>query len=323
MTSKKYVYSVLIVTLFLFLFFSLTTYFFYKTSQHMFWINNAFTKKELYSKTIEQPKVIFSAGSSTLFGVDTKTIEESLNTPVLNYGTHAGLRTDYILYRTKQIAKKGDTVIFPIEYHNILWDGAQSIVRRNYILTHDHTFFINEINLLDKVKMLMSIKPIDLAKSFKDELKGVKKAKIGENYNSDTLNKNGDETYKKGNYSKKIQQGKPFEFEEFYETKGLSKIKDFSKWAKENGVHFVLTFPSTLYFDIYDSEEYQKFFKELKSYFNKNDIKFIGEPNHFFYKEKYFYDSYYHLNDIGSTFHTKKLLDLLVNSNVIKKGNHE
>jgi len=315
MTSKKYLYSVLIVTLVFFFFFSFATYFFYKTSQQMLWINNIFAKKEEYSKTIDRPKIIFSAGSSTLFGINTKTIEDSLNIPVLNYGTHAGLRTDYILYKIKQVAKRGDIVIFPIEYHNILWDGAQSLVRRNYILTHDHAFFINEMNLLDEIKMLISVKPGDLIKSFIDELKDVKKAKIGEHYNSDTLNKNGDETYKKGNYPKKIEKDKPFKFEEFYETKGLSKIKDFSQWAKRNGVNFIFSFPSTLHFNVYDSIKYQKFFKELKSYLKNNDIKFIGEPNDFLYKEDYFYDTSYHLNDVGSRIHTKKLLHLIKESN--------
>ena len=41
---------------------------------------------------------------------------------------------------------------------------------------------------------------------------------------------------------------------------------------------------------------------------SEHNIKTIGSPNDFFYKQDFFYDTQYHLNSSGMTCHTKRLL---------------
>lgn len=311
MTYKEFIYKILILIFIVFIVYISIIFLYFKMPQHTLWINNCFIKKDAISKKIHNPKIVFVAGSSTLFGVNTKTIEKKLKIPTLNFGIHAGLRTDYILYRTRKILHKGDTVILLFEYQNLTWNGEESVARRNYILTHDHTFFTKEMDLIDKLKMLASVKPTELFHSIKNQFKDIKKAEIGKNYNSDTLNENGDETYKIGNKFSKILDGKPFTFNEFFETKGLREIKKFSIWCKNHGVYLYVSFPSTLYFKDFEEIKYKNYFLNLKNYFKNNNIDVFGNPYEFFYSKEYFYDSFYHLNKKGAKIHTEQLIDIL------------
>ncbi|HPG73671.1 MAG TPA: hypothetical protein PLM49_05215, partial [Bacteroidales bacterium] len=47
--------------------------------------------------SIKSPKIIFAGGSNLPFGIDSKMIQDSLHTPVVNLGLHAGLGLDFML----------------------------------------------------------------------------------------------------------------------------------------------------------------------------------------------------------------------------------
>ena len=109
---------------------------------------------------------------------------------------HAGLQTDYILYRTKKVLKPGDIVVLPFEYQMLTWNGEDDDTRTDYILTHDKEFFFSDLTLGQQLSMIYSISIKDFLKSIEQQLKTPSKSKNGEGYTSDTLNKNGDETLK-------------------------------------------------------------------------------------------------------------------------------
>lgn len=304
---KILVLKYIILISLLFIISGVLNYFFYSSKVTTEWVANSFVKKDAYAMSINKPKIVFSGGSNVLFGIETHYIEKFFNIPTVNFGLNAGLKTDYLIYRTKQILNNGDIVILPLEYENFTWSGSQSKMRINHILTHDKTFFNEQMSIKDQLLMLYSIKPYDLLKS-----KLVKNDKNKE-YDSKTLNKNGDETKKnflKESLKKTIIT--PFKITDFYESKGLIEIKKFNKWCKKNNINLYLTFPNTVKLSEYNNIKYKEYFANLLNYFKTNDIKIIGKPLDFMFPLDFFYDSTYHLNEVGSKIRTEQFIKMML-----------
>lgn len=308
MNSKIFLYILMAFFILITISFGMMNFFFYKVPQSTIWIDNCFIKKDSYAKSILDKKIVFTSGSNTLYGMETNIIEKALNIPVVNMAIHAGLKTDYILYRAKKILNSGDIIILPFEYQNLTWDGEEEESRSDYVLTHDKDFFLKELSLKEKLSMIYSITPINLINSLKEQLSITKEAQIGKGYTSITLNKNGDETYKDGYTNKKH---KPFELPERHETLGLEKIKDFNKWCKENNIRLFVTFPNTINHKEYFQEPYNKYFNTLLEYFSENKIEVIGKPVDSLYPINYFYDTNYHMNKKGAEIRTEEFLGKL------------
>lgn len=73
--------------------------------------------------TVSQPRIIFIGGSNIAFGIDSKTLKDSLHLNVVNMGLHGGIGIRYPLEDCLQYVKKGDVVVFQFEYGNFLTNG--------------------------------------------------------------------------------------------------------------------------------------------------------------------------------------------------------
>jgi len=308
-TNKKIIQIFFISILSSMILISLVNYIFYKVPLSTSWIKEVYLKKDSYAKSILQPKLIVTGGSGVLFSVETNYLEKKLNVPVVNLGVNAGLKSDYILYRTKKDLNSGDSVLIILEYPNLVWNGEQSTMRTDYILTHDKNFFLFEMSLLDKITMLNSIAtPLQYIRAIKQNRVVPNESKKGSKYNSDTINANGDETLKKSkNKGLDIKKFMPFIIPDNVETKGLLSVLKFNKWCIKNNIKVLVSFPATLRHKEYFTKEYQKYFTNLINYLLKNNLKIIGKPSDFLYDTQYFYDTNYHLNTKGAAMHTKQL----------------
>lgn len=311
MKNKNFLYITIISFVCITILSGVFNHVFYKVPQSTIWINNCFLKKDNYAKSISNNKIVFTSGSNTLYGMETETIEKELNIPVVNMAIHAGLKTDYILYRAKNILNKGDIIILPFEYENFIWDGEESDTRTKYVLTHDKNFFINELNLKEKLSMLYSIKPSDLVFSILEQSKPAKEKPIGLAYTSITLNKNGDETYKSGTEKKLYNQQKPFELPLSEVTLGLKKINEFNNWCIKNGIKLFVTYPNIIKQKSFSEDSYKDFFITLSEYFQKHNISIIGKATDSMYPVNYFYDTRYHMNKEGAKVRTNEFLSKL------------
>jgi hypothetical protein len=310
-THKLFIKLTFLFTLTLTITFGVMVAYIFETPQSALWVNNSFLVKDRYAKTINTSKIVFTSGSNTLFGVDTVDVEKELKIPTVNMAIHAGLTTDYILHRTKKILKDGDVVIIPFEYESLIWDGEQNEVRTQYILTHDREYY-NNMNIYEQLSMLYSVNLLDFLASIREKIKNPVKREIGKGYNSDTLNTNGDETYKNGTKSGFLKTYKaPFKLTNLKETIGLVRIKDFSLWCKKNNIKLFITYPNIINNKEYYQDSYLNYFNYLKKYFNENNIEVIGTPHDSMYPLKYFYDTSYHMNTKGSKIRTKELINII------------
>ena len=120
------------------------------------------------------------------------------------------------------------------------------------------------------------------------------------------LNENGDIV---GNVGKRNLAGLgplPVQPGEIKETEGLMLIKDFSRWAKENGVTVYLSYANRVYSRDIEREEFKRYYDKLKRYLTDNNIAVLGTPYDFFFSEELFYDTLYHLNETGVTLRTQQ-----------------
>ena len=142
MIYKRFIFATFSFTILLTFLFGIINLFFYKVPQNTLWIKNCFTIKDKYADSIKTKKIVFSSGSNTLYGLNTIEIEKNIGIKSVNLAIHAGLQTDYILYRTKKVLKPGDIVVLPFEYQMLTWNGEDDDTRTDYILTHDKIFFL-------------------------------------------------------------------------------------------------------------------------------------------------------------------------------------
>lgn len=318
---KKYIVMSFALAVGLFPLYLGAVYLLANTPNHeILWVNNCVIKKESIAKGIKKPKIVFSGGSATLFGIRTNTIEQEFNKPSVNLAVHAELQIDYIIYRAKKVLKRGDIAVLTPEHHLYFSNGELHKVKSRYVKAYDVEYF-QKLPLKEKLSYFYSVGQSDFLKNLKNYLIfDNKEPTDGTEYNSVTLNENGDETSNVSNEKtrKMLLKIRPMVIQKvFTETYALKVIKDFNMWCRENNIKFYLAFPPTVYFKEYDSNEYKNYFGNLQRYFNENAIKMIGSPNYFFYDISLFYDTEYHLNQEGAVLNTKRLIDRMKEANVL------
>jgi hypothetical protein len=80
-----------------------------------YWIREFIIVKRYQAAAMPSPKLIFSGGSCTLFGIDAAAVQKSLQMPAINLGLHAAMRLEDHLAEARSAAKSGDIIILSLE----------------------------------------------------------------------------------------------------------------------------------------------------------------------------------------------------------------
>jgi hypothetical protein len=275
------------------------------------WKDYAVKKERLVREIGETPKIILDGGSATLYGIRAKDVQRAFGLPTVNLALCAGFDLDYIFYRLKKMAKRGDVVILPLEYEHFLYAGGTSSFKASYILSNDREFFVHELRWSQKLEYLRHI--MGFNKVFKAVKKSLSRRLTP--WPLGMLNDNGDITENLGKQSLAGMGPVPVQPGEIKETEGLMLIKNFSRWAKENGVTVYLSYANRVYSKDYEGEEYARYFENLRRYLIQNNMVVLGTPYDFFFPEDLFYNTLYHLNETGVTLRTKNFIRMLANTN--------
>ena len=276
------------------------------------WINDLLTIKRDIVLSKDGRRLLVVSGSNGHFGIRTKDIEKSLSIPTVNFSSHAGLSLGYILYHARTIAKSGDIILLPIEYEFYMRDGDLHNVYVDYVTSWDAHYF-REMSLLNKAKFISSIGVERLQAGLKSifYLSDKKSFDI-----SEKLNENGDEIFNKASGQteeerEKIARLKPLKLLFNRNAKSLQRLKKFALWAGDHNVKLIATYPNTVYFPNYQHGQYKTYFLHIKEFWNGLGVQVLGNPYDFMHEKKYFLNSGYHLNDVGMSLSTKRLIELL------------
>ena len=275
------------------------------------WKNYAVKKEHAMRMTSEKPRIVLDGGSATLYGVRAKDMEEAFGLPTVNLALCGGFDLDYIFYKLKEVVKRGDIVILPLEHELFFYAGSTSSFKASYILSCDREYFLHALNWRQKFEY------VRLVMAFNKVFKAVKKARSRRSnpWPLGKLNQNGDIT---GNVGKHELAGLcpvPFQRGDIKETQGLMLIKDFNRWAQENGITVYLSFANRVYSSDYKSKECVTYFENLMDYLSRNNISVIGSPYDFFFPKDLFYDTLYHLNETGAALRTQSFIRMLADKN--------
>lgn len=286
-----------------------------QTSGQSLWINELYTIKLSIAKSIETPKLVIVSGSSSLFGISCKMIHEETQVPCLNGATHAGLGVKYILNRAHFLVKSGDTVLLPLEYAHYKSNNIPRSVLVNYVLEHDPKYLISS-DIAHSLRIITGIPFNKIVEKISYRFKSPKIIKTP--YHSKNINEFGDET---GNLKSDINEKQLNNLIELKPDKniadsikdnhGLQTIKDFISWCSKNNIKVITTWPNTVWFNVYKEQKQQDFLISIKKFYEELKIPVLGKPEEFMYDKSLFYDSRYHLNDVGVRQRTQQLIDLL------------
>lgn len=318
MSNIKYrrgVITVIITTCFLGLSMAYSILFFKKISPtpEVIWINECLKKKSAYSVVQRTPKIVFSSGSNTLFGVRTKDIENYFKVPCVNLAVNVGLQIDYILANVKQNVKPGDIVILPLEFECYSWEGDHTFTKLNYTLNFDKDFFLR-LPVLDQLEALFAYTaPRKFYLLAKDSYRGAVFFERKNGYQSCSLNANGDETINIGSKVKISELHEKVNLSTFKGSHGLNIIGDFLCWAERNNIAVIFCWPVIVKDKYQGTDDFKKC---LISEFGINRV--LGDSEDFVYAYDLFYDSAYHLNNRGVTYRTQKIISLLKKHKLFK-----
>lgn len=65
-----------------------------------------------------KPKIVLLGGSNVLYGIDAAQIVRKNKFPTVNYGTHAALNLDFLLWRASKVLNPGDVVVLSLEWEH-------------------------------------------------------------------------------------------------------------------------------------------------------------------------------------------------------------
>lgn len=286
---------------------------FYKEYSSTYIYKLYYDKKINYAKQFKSPRIFVSGGSNVRFGIKTAYMQEELNIPSINMALAMGFEPDYLFHMLKKVIKKGDIVIIPMEYQNLLLEKYSDEARKNYILTYDIEYLFS-LSLYDIFDTIFSVRIENILRSWKDTFFLNYKS-----YNEQLkmINANGDQIKNYGMKFKGKAKGYKLNNKPLKEYLGIKPIINFNKYCQKNGIEFYMTFPNIMYSEKLYQQKYLNFYEELILFYKNNNIKYIDYPTNTIFDKSLFYDSQYHLNQNGMDIRTKKLIDI-IKKNILK-----
>jgi len=276
------------------------------------WIYDLDTVKSSYAHSIKTPKLLLVSGSNTLYGISCQMIQEETGVPCINTALTQELGLDYILTHARTFAKAGDTILMPLEYQLYTSDGKPSDLLIDYVFAYAPDY-LKSTKLLSQIRLVGGISFERLTQGmvakFKPlQLKNTDKSRI--NQNGDVTD-NGKDKMAEDQYNA-MAAWNPFNLGSYKITNYSKKeILKFIYWCKKNNINIVSTWPSTVSFDAYQQPKSQDFFQSIEDFYQSIHVPVIGTPRDFLYDKSLFFNSTYHLNDVGRCQRTRQIIELI------------
>lgn len=263
--------------------------------------------KQNIAEKIQAERVFLLGGSGVFYSVRAQELQSKLGVAVVNDGLHVGLGIDYLLYRAQQHLRTGDTVVLELEYANY-FSTAPTRITAEYVLPYDLKYFFSQ-TLKNKFAILRQLTPAEYGSRIYDAALGLK---IDPKKYLMNINNNGDLTANTlASQSEKYRAG----LNKFQPIKNASLGQDsvrlisgFVKWCKMHGVRVIAGYPAAMDFPEYHFGNEAVFFNSLNSFYHSLGVITLGQPFDFFFPKSMFYDTPYHLHDVGAVTMTELMV---------------
>ncbi len=258
-------------------------------------------------RDIKEDKVVLIGGSSLAFGVDSKTMEEHLGMPVVNFGLYATLGTKVMLDLSKSGVRRGDIVVICPEidaqtlslYYNAeaMWQACDSDMSLLFGIGAD-----NVGDMIGGFWGYLSDK-LEYARGDGLNVSGV--------YTKAAFNEYGDIIYERP-YNQMTLGYDPNKMitlsETVFDESFVEYVNSYVRWAKMKGATVYFSFPPMNREAVLttDADELHAFYQFLS---DSLDCEVISDVSNYIFDGGYFYDSNFHLNDAGVPIRTMQLVE--------------
>jgi len=279
----------------------------------------AVLEKDRLIRTTPSPKLIFVGGSNLAFGLDSRMIRDSLNVNVVNMGLYAKLGLRYMLAQVKPYIRPGDVLVIAPEYDQFYGKFSEGDNTLNTALLYAPADRIGDfIKSYSVIDVVLRPRAENIRRGFLQataEAFGVKDKyfPLDTNpvYNRRSFDHYGDMMAHLGRKSinpDSIYVGRLPPESEFNE-RTLDDLNVIGDEARVRGAHAYFLFPS------YIDRSYalnagaiawleQRLRKDMR-------ITVLGTPKDFVYPSNWFFDTRYHLNELGRGSRTVKMIGIL------------
>jgi hypothetical protein len=215
------------------------------------WIDGMYRRKEVAADRAaaradesHRPRLVVIGGSGSLLGVDAELLEMKLGVPVVNFGLHAGLATEYLLYRSRREIRPGDSVLLCPEYE--LWGyPAETFtdIEWGYVTSYDRRFLLD----MDRGRALRVLYSLPLSEHV-SSLRGWWKRVRGTHYqtrpgyNLGFIGPNGD--LRSSRAKTPFPPIVNYPFPDVRTAESVRYFRAFAEWARANNVRVFMTWPN-------------------------------------------------------------------------------
>jgi hypothetical protein len=269
-------------------------------------------------------KIVLVGGSNLSYGVDSKLLQSATGCPVVNMGMNGYFGVRYMLEEVKQQIDPSDVVVLSFEYDNLFKsvDGSPTshlaIIKAlprvfSYLSLKQKLYAIGAIPTVAQTKILRLI----------DELiTNVKEPIAGKSYQGDpSTDLNIIESLKsftpEGDIVGHLGAVWPFDREAAVVPEGatidpemIALMQDFAADMKKRGVPVIVSYTPFMR-EAYDEleDDLARFHAMIKS---SPPLIAPSPPSSFVFDQSLFFDTVYHLNDLGRPLRTQKMADDLL-----------
>lgn len=263
------------------------------------------------------PKIIFVGGSNAAYGIDSKSIEDSLKIPVVNMGLHAGFGLMFMLNEVESSINEGDVIVVLPEYHHFtsknIFYGEKVLVA---LLTDVDRKNIKYITIKQAFHLFPLAVKYSVSKILRIQM-DIMDSGDGKNYesvyNRNSFNKYGDEVmhWEYPNQPigvlKSVRTKSDDLFNESFEFLGQFRNK-----VSKKGVSFYLLPPSLMSTSF---ENDLLTINQIEKKMNNIGLPFQILPIDFAYADSLYFNTAYHLNKQGVNLRTQRIISFLKEKN--------
>ncbi|HUQ18329.1 MAG TPA: hypothetical protein VM099_01845 [Gemmatimonadaceae bacterium] len=279
----------------------------------------AVLEKDRLIRNTPSPKIILVGGSNLAFGVDSKLLQDSLGLPVVNMGLYAKLGLRYMLAQVKPYVHAGDVVVVVPEYDQFYGQFSEGDNTLNTALLYAPRDRIPDfVRSYSVVDVVLRPRVENARRSFLTgvaDLFGVKNKYFPPDtnpvYNRHSFNAYGDAVSHLGKTPENPDSifVKPHPPPSDFSRKALSELNDIGDIARERTAHPYFMFPS--YLDRAYAINVESIAGLRTKLEREMRLPILGSAQEFIYPGKWFFDTRYHLNEIGRDVRTMQMVQLL------------
>jgi hypothetical protein len=266
----------------------------------------AIDKEALLART-PSPRLIFVGGSNLAMGLDSERVARETGMNVVNMGVNAGFGLRFMLSEVKPALRAGDVVVLIPEYEQYLGhlDGGITLIE----LLSIYPAGVRYLESPNQIAKTMVEFPAFLQGTITDLPKRFR-PRDASYANRSSYNSYGDITVH-------LDHASPVDVsamtlfnadEKIFDDQTIGVIQVFDAFAQRTGARLIIMFPALPEKQYSENRERLDF---VANRLREAHVPVIGTPKDFVFPVAYFFDTVYHLNRVGRTARTGRVIEFL------------